>query len=54
MQKKLGDEDDPDDGHLIEEIVKHRDGEYGREYWIKFVGNGEEKNLWYWEDDVLQ
>ena len=51
VKKKLGDEDDPDDGHLIEEIVKHRDSEHGREYWIKFVGYGSEKNLWYWEDD---
>ena len=54
VQKKLGDPDDPDDGHLIEEIVKHRDSENGREYWVKFVGYGEEKNLWYWEDDLLQ
>ena len=54
VKKKLGDEDDPDEGHLIEEIVKHRDSEHGREYWIKFVGYGPEKNLWYWEDDLLQ
>ena len=31
-----------------------RDSENGREYWVKFVGYGEEKNLWYWEDDLLQ
>ena len=54
LQKKLVDEDEPDDGHFIEDIVKHRDSEGGREYWVKFVGHGTERNLWYWEDDLLQ
>jgi hypothetical protein len=54
--KKLVDEEEPDDGHFIEKILDHRDDEEdgGREYKVRFVGHGPDKDLWYWDEHLME
>ena len=54
--RKLVDQDDPDNGHFIEKIMDHRDDDEdgGREYKVRFVGYGPDKDLWYMDDDLLE
>ena len=54
--RKLVDQDDPDNGHFIEKIMDHRDDDEdgGREYKVRFVGYGPDKDLWYMDEDLLE